>query len=677
MNIKEKLIEEITLKINEIDKICSKEEQDKIIELKNSCYNFFEKIKKNINLTKEDINSINISLIKEIFPDIQEDIINKLEHPKSVLNILFYNINNQKNIKNMTEAITALLTKIKEKEEKIKITTEEKNILQEILNNLTNNYEDIFDKEKINIIIEYLKKQGKTEIEILRFIKELANDVENTIIENKSNRKDTEEEFEELKENEENIEIIKQKIIDILNKYGYSDIISYFSDELFANYGAKERNRLFKFGKINNIEEIIKTFKEYNINILEEIENGNLKKIFILLCDSKAKNVKTLFDLALDSKICIYKRDENGNIVLDETGKPQINFSYLLEHLSIFLNRKRTYSKQINEQESHTPTPNDIVEIGMFEDFVENINFLKNLGVDIPGLFKKFDSQNRTNGTFLTTPHKIIKYKQKIFEWYKIKKEQYLKTFSCFTRRKGVDTIDLLIELDLFDYLKENVSIIAQKSDLSEPLFYRIAKIRQLHKEKAKGIIINTEKNKINRKNIEEYTPEITKKRKEIQTKYKNFRTNEAQKEVLRVSYEEVNHWKLHEKSILTTEQQENFKNFDKLIAKYSETPIDITKFNETVLKKINSKSKKDKEYDDVLEFETTNNKIRISKRKFYRIYNILCQLSQNLEYDKDCVLYALTYNSILSIEEFEAIKSFIENDLFKNITQTSGRSFK
>ena len=83
--------------------------------------------------------------------------------------------------------------------------------------------------------------------------------------------------------------------------------------------------------------------------------------------------------------------------------------------------------------------------------------------------------------------------------------------------------------------------------------------------------------------------------------------------------------------------------------------------------------SKSPNELVSVYEFGRESNKIRISKLKFYRIYNTLIKAGYNLENDHDCILYALTYNSILTVEQFELVKSYVDN-LFKKIPQKGGR---
>lgn len=76
----------------------------------------------------------------------------------------------------------------------------------------------------------------------------------------------------------------------------------------------------------------------------------------------------------------------------------------------------------------------------------------------------------------------------------------------------------------------------------------------------------------------------------------------------------------------------------------------------------------------NVLIFGKEPNEFRISKMKFFRIYNTLCKNGFNLENDKDCVLYALTYNSILTKEQFELVKTIVDKELFKEIPMSSGR---
>ena len=696
MNIKDQLIEALSSKITDLHNQINHEEFNKLSNLKEIVEKLQtkiitilqmkeagEKISKDIQLQKTDIATLEISKILELFPDFSTDYVNMLERyiDKSRKNVLFFNPNKEEILNNLNKIFDDLLKRIAEKETTIKTINNEKQQLQELINSLNNNYENIF-KDNINKIVEFLKLQGKTEIEILEYIRELAVDIEKTISQNKTNKSkdvtDIEEHLEEEVEIlEENQEDIKQKIINSLNNNDYNNLVIYFEEKQSPKI-EKIKEELFRYGNIENIEGIITTFKNYNINLLEEVNNGNLFKIITLLLYSSKQNLEIIFNLARENDICICKYDELGNLMLDKQGNPQVNFNLLLEHVSKFINRKRRYKKRGNETIEINIEKG---EIGNFEDYIKNIRFFQKLGVDIKELFKKFERQNKNSkerqrqriGSYFDEPHARILKSKKTFDFYHIPQASYLSVLSCFSEIEPADTIDMFIELDIFDYLKNNMSRINLKPD--SPIFYRIVRTYQLAEtlpnpqnlplhENAKQFLFKEQQGKIT---LDGYisNPNTQKKRGgilKLDTGIDNQNGFIITKQYRR-------------EEVLTEEELYNFSCFDTLI-KHKDTdndPIDFNDEKNLVIRWIDHMAKSKTELVNVLEFGRESNKIRISKLKFYRIYNSLIKAGYNRENDRDCVLYALTYNSILTKEQFELVRNYVDN-LFKRFPQKGGR---
>lgn len=692
MNIKESLITELKTKISELDKEINKEELNKILEIKSKAKTLLDKVEvirqlkkegkqidKSLGIKKEDITTLNISTILEIFPDFNKDLLDTLQLYSNKLWGFFFDQHKETVLNNLSLTCTNLLDKITEKENIVNSINEEKDKLQQLVNSLETNYENIFDND-INQIIDFLKQIGKTEVEILQYIKELILDIEKYINETKIETTTNQEEFIEeeiFEENEEDIETIKQGIIRILNENGYNDIVSYFEEEKDTKKIKEAKEKLYTFGKLNNIEQIVKTLKKYNINLLEQMKSNFYKIIMILLYSSK-ENIESIFQMALDPNICICKYDELGNIILDEQGKKQINFTLLLEHVSRFLNRKKMYHKRGNEYiEINIASEN----IGAMEDFIKNIRFFQKLGVDVKALFKKFEQLNKKSeekqrqsiGSYFDIPHEMVLRNKEIFDLYRIPRSSYLSALSCFVELEPADTIDMFIELDLLDYLKNNMSRMTLKPD--SPIFYRIVRTYQqaenlpnpqklpLH-QNAKKFLFKEQQGKpifdgyisnpeavIKRGTTIKLDTGIDKQNGSIITK------------------------KYTREEVLTEEQLYNFSYFDEVIKNKgtNNDTIDLIDEKSILIRKINHMSNFGQGPTNILIFGREPNEFRISKLKFFRIYNTLIKSGYNLENDKDCVLYALTYNSILTIEQFELVKTIVDN-IFKYIPQKGGR---
>lgn len=722
-NIKETLINDLRAKLLELDNQINKEELAIVIALKKVVIELLEKVNTIINLKKEgkmidktlklkseDITKLNKETILNLFPNFNKAHLKQLERYIKVLGTFFFNPNKDEFLNNLSLICNDLLNLINNKESEIltinATINEKKEPIKKLINSIESDYTNIFNND-INYIIEFQKQNGKNEKEILIYIKELIDDIEQVIL--SSTQKTTqnineenklkEDEKEILEENEEDIDVIKQEIIKILKENGYEKLIPYFEEKQSPRV-EKIKKELFTYGKINNIEEIIKTFKEYNINLLEEIENGNILKIITLLLYSSKENIEKIFKLALEPEICICKYDEFGNLVLNEKGEPQINFTSLLERASRFISRKRRYKRRGNE--TQTIELNSEVE-GNLGDYIKNIQLFQELGVDIKSLFKKFEQNNKkdrktsSRGRFLDEPNEKILKNMKVFEFYGIPKESYLSNLDSFCVTEPADAIDMFLELDLFDYLKNNTSRmqIPLTNSHRSYTYYRIIRTYQLanilpnphnlslHDIAKQFLTDNYGRLKhylINENpllSIGEKDP-LDDELKQLDTGIKiineiivDEKTGKS-KTIKKHNGEEIVK-KYTREQVLTEEQLHNFQCFDEVIKAADSVSIDLIDESSLLIRKINAISKKERT-EKVLVLGKQPNEFRISKLKFFRIYNALCRHGFNLENDKDCVLYALTYNSILTVEQFEVVKSFVDNALFRGIPKTEGR---
>lgn len=700
MNIKAKLIEEFENRIAELNSQINEQELKEIEDLKTAISALTtkissirtvqekgEKIPKDLKISADDITSLNIDTIIKIFPDINAENITNLEHYNRLCRKIFFNPNKEDVLNNLNLICEALLVAIKKKEESHLTINKKRTSIQEILNSLENNYINI-SKKDLDSIVEILKENGKNELEILEALRELATDVERVILSSSQetitnpseiNRTSEEDEEEILIENEENIEIVKQRIIQILNENGYGNLVPYLAERQNSKV-EKIKNDLFTYGKINNIEEIIKIFKKYNINLLEEVENGNLFKIFTLLLYSSKENIEKIFELALNPEICICKYDEQGNLILDEKGKPQINFTRILEKTSRFISRKKRYKRKGNITQDISV---DSEVVGNLGDYIKNIRFFQELGVDIKSIFQKIEQSSKDKGNYFDIPHEKILSNKAVFDKYNILPSAYLSRLDCFNACYSADIIDMFIELDIFEYIQSKVARLNLHP--KDPIVYRIVRTYQLAEtlpnpnnlslhQNAKQFLFKNWHGDLSGKYTGELldgyiaNPEYFLKRN-LKPK---LDTKIGSKNGYRITCE------YRREQVLTEEQLYNFKCFDDAVNNDDNISLDFIDESSLLIRKINAISKIIANYNNgtpnVLIFGKEPNEFRISKMKFFRIYNTLCKNGFNIDNDKDCVLYALTYNSILTKEQFELVKTIVDKELFKEIPMSRGK---
>ena len=690
MDVKDLLFTLINNKYKLLEENINKEELKDLLTFKSNVENILKKINglkkideeqrknldKNLLILREDFLCFNLNNIINLFPDLNADIKNELSKQIKLSNSIFFNSKSDKFLNTMDNIFNILLNNINTKLDKINNVLDEEKKLKDLVDILDNNFNNLFDGD-INKIVEFLKNEGKNELEILGFIRDLFTQIELNIKDsyNKNNDEvilNNEEEIEIFEENVDNVDIIMNKIFELLKKYGYEGIISYFQtidNDKIENL----KSKLYKYGNINNIENIIKILKKYNINLLFQMQNGNLEKIIKLLLYSSGENIEKIFNLSVDDDICFCVYDEKGELLLDDNGKKIIDFQYLLEHVSIFFKRKRRYYKKGND---FIDFGDNESEIGLFDDFIQNIKFLQNYNINIKDLYRK----EKRIKSFLSLPHEKILMNEKIFNIYGIPSDSYLSTLCCFNQTNPADTIDICIELDIFDYLKNKMSRIREQVD--SPLFYRIARTYQLSDkldnplnlpkhQNAKQFLFKTWHGDANGNysygNLDGYisNPDIVKKRGEKLKLDTGIGKQNGSVIVNRYT----------RKKVLSENQLYNFKCFDEVIKNKNNYNISMELIDELspIISTINLKSRICTDGSEVLEFGTIDNPIRISKKKFYRIYNSLCRAGYNIENNKDCILYSLTYMSILTNEEFMVIKNFIDK-IFINIPELNGK---
>lgn len=719
MEYKNEILKYLDKLIEKINK--SKEENiDNILISSDSLEKLLTKLKKLRELPEKDRYRINELQLEESdfkieyltkVNELNKDEIDYLKKTSEFLKSIFSNKYKDKTLDKLIEIINKFQIILSTKIEKNKKLTDKLNLILNLKDNILTDYENIFQNGSINKLLELWQEDGLTKLEIMEQIDKIMKDLNSPSITDNNNN-DQEEIIEENAD-----ENIINQIKKIFADYGYPEIEKYY----------KEERELFKLGKPDKIEGILKVFKKYNFNLLDIAikenylteKNNQLEKIFIY---SDEEVVEAILSLASNSKVGIYKY-ANGELLKNEDGTPKINFNFLLERPSRFIRKKRRYSrKQGIAKEIDINSDN----IGIADDFIKNINFFSSQGIDIPKIFADFNkiiknnpnSTKKPKGTYFDNPHQNILQMHKALVEYGITPNIYQKALSCFSNIDAIDTLDQFIELNLKDYIKINLSRIALKPD--DPIFYRIVKLYQdairrdktfnterenasikdkldeakkfmltdsqqfdkegnLTKGRFLGFIIYTEKymteyavSKISKEELkrkEKGLPPLTgEKRKKLLNNYIRYNTGIDEYNGAEVTQ------KYKRESVLSEDEIAKFNKFDETIKKNSNFGIKEGQELQ-VIKAFEKWAFKTDNTPDV--YSLLHIGIRVSKNKFYRIFNTLFEYGYSLDSLKECLLYSFTYNSILTEEQFIKLKNIIYNfckEYEKNLVTLNGR---
>ena len=358
--------------------------------------------------SKIDVNSEQQEYIKNIINDIYNKIELNVKNNDNAKNDLIINIDKLSNIKSKIENI----------EKEGFITGDDLKYLNEFIKNNPN----LNTNEKIEIII-YLTNKS---------------------IENTKGKLLEKEDIEVLEESN----ISKNDVETLFSKYGYN----------FSDLNSKSQNRILKYGKLNNMEDIFIVFQNYRII------NLNLKEY-----SNQFASILTLSNKNIVSKILEKINEEfdeltNSNNKGEVTEKSQILNAYLM-HPSIFIRGIKKLEKRFDNEDTHSITKDDEIS-GCHDNYIKNIEILKSLGI------------NNISQVLWITSHnpKSLENRIKSLDFYKIPREKYQKTLSVLSTDNALSAIDMFIELDCYDYIIQNLSRV--KEPIDSLMFYKIKKAR-------------------------------------------------------------------------------------------------------------------------------------------------------------------------------------------------------
>lgn len=446
--------------------------------------------------------------------------------------------------------------------------------------------------------------------------------------------KDTEEkEHDEYAKDYEEIELSKkglteEECTELFAKYGYNfkDLGRRINDQPDKVIQAQELIK--EKGNYEQIDKILKLLKEKNIdltnnggcNILKE-KGNNLAHIFI---KSNDRCVKEIIDFS----------EQYG---FTDNGVP--NFYKMVISTRKFILRKIKYKpSRITDNPGGGKNGDSIG--GSHEDFMKNVELFSNicsrLHTDKVVFLKAY--YEKYNGELLDESHDKVLGIIEILKKYGYKEKDYFnRATSIFKSTHIADTLDLSIELNLYDYLQDNPSTFQLGNDelTKKRLYVLSTKKDELLQETT---IPNFIGEKIAKKKIKMGgVPEID----NIIEEDKNTRT------IIPKGITGI----IDEKLIATYEER------------IREKPVDISVDEDDIDSPINALDSKYKENELLYNIEG----IKISRLKVIRVYNALKDLEGLDDNGRNNVVrYALTRNSFLWPSQI--------NELFKAFRDTKAK---
>lgn len=523
---------------------------------------------------------------------IEEDLFNLLEHTDLLIDT---KIEDNKEYLYLMETLRIL------KDNKlITLTEEQKKELKDskmfkyCINSLK------YYKNKMQLKYNELKNDSNENDDILKIIKELEKldnelieeDLLEDIFDKLNNEKVTKNDIElllylsvkynnevfellktqELKENKE--KLTDQELEEVFNKYGYN----------YSKVKNEQKKQLRVKGNIKNIEEVFEAVANYSIPFKET----DITSISLLIKSDK------------DAIETIYQLSQKYNI----------DFNKIIKHPGILIH-KSTKKPRYGMSEVNTQQIS-----GSFEDFAENVKLIEECGYNIK------DVMESTTTIFITS-NKILRKNVEELRKYGFPKNLNEIGFKLSgLKGDAIKNIDRFIELDEFNYIKQNTSRLCLEQ--TSPIFTRLYFAKKFNK--------NGEHYEIKRKtkNKEILTGTITSGTKtELDAK--------IDKNELETNYHGIESYK----EILEYLSQEERKGY----------PYEMS--DDEFINEFERQFKQSQ-----IEYKINDN--ILSRYKTQRIYSLL--LKQFTENKKDeLLLFALTYNSLLSHDEYEKIKSALK----------------
>lgn len=561
-----------------------------------------ENKKSRLSLYNEDF----LNELDAIYSEMKSDIFKTIEIEKYLYSIL----NDKNDIQEILNIINVLkafnnnttLTIPKETLEQIRNNRAVKNLLESIIRQ-TKNYKNFKESiENVEKIITYLSSLGKHDyLENLDLILEFI-------------KKDYFfKQEEKYRINYDiNTMILQYNFLVGQNNLDYNPT----KEKIIEEYN---KNRL-------TIEELTKILSEYDydINLINNTvvnsiaKSGyidNIRYILQWYRDTGMEDtIKDKLSKGYDTNkyfIMLYKSDkEIIERMIGASLDLEIPVTELFERTpSVFMHKSNTTRVYVLHGSSGN---NDTATFGSHEDFVANKELFEKLGYDVTDIYNKCSS-------VLTYSHRIIKNNINSLKSYDIDMRANHNGIKL-TGLRSTDilfTIDQFVELDELDYVKANTSRLSVSPD--SIFFYKLYYAK---------------------KNGEEY------KSTTHPGSYKSYitRYDNSDKVSIENKREDTN-------TIKPVIFGEPFDQKLKDMITISDCDINFNIFEEPIFKTLDEKCLTE----DKMAYKIGNS--RFSKLKVGRLLSVVDEFKDYVDENK-LVLYCLTYNSIISQEDFDLVKS-------------------
>jgi len=371
----------------------------------------------------------------------------------------------------------------------------------------------------------------------------------------------------------------------------------------FASLNVESQEALLKYGNLENIKEIFIALKEQNYPHIS-LETAETKLIILLINSNKH----------IITAITEYSKEKT------------ITPENLLNIIPALI-------PETNQKEF-----TDYLILGKSDDYVKNIEFLEEKGYKAKDIYIK-------GKELLITSHKTIVNNYNILKEYNFKIDKlgnHLTSpiIDCLLSKNLEDIINQFIEISPqgYNYLKNNLNILPTCINAHDIVFYNIyASYR---------IIDEHDSNKTKEGPFVIFDTAEPKLRSEI-TRF----SNSGYKDIPYRGIEEENK---QNKTKTITVSMPNKEIFDNIIKEYQETN---TLLNLSI--PVQELHKIDKFIDKENPLRYNFKGIFISAQKVKKIYSIL--KNKNIDYLPDSLLYAITYNTIISQEDYEKLVDLLQ----------------
>lgn len=475
-----------------------------------------------------------------------------------------------------------------------------------------------FEKELVELETNYKNNQNSNEI----------NNLKNLLIKlNNYNLEETD--FDLLKEIlsdntnlRESVEIMKYVVHKTLKNALINDdsilqetgLDSASLKELLSKYDIDfeelrpaSKEELLKYGSLTNISNILSLLKENNLF---------------------NKNIYDRYQLPI-TRILIYSNKELVESIIKSYQKANININSFLDEFykrpAKFIKRKRRWYGKNNKTGNKKGKISSEDEIGSYEDFTSNMDLFTRIGIDINEAYKK-------SSTLFEKPHSHILIGYNNLSLYGITPNYYANTLTVFNTHKQLETIDMFIELDAYNYVLNNMSRVNYTpTSLIFHKLYRLKKqgipVATLYRNKKGSIVLPIQ---------------ITDEK---------------------LSYDGLNKDNMLTENGIFKPDSATFKVYDEIINQNDNNFIQegisgiIQKLDDAYLV----------ESEGILENKLYNIEgTIISRLKVLRYLTTL--MFNGISENSDMLLYAITKNSLLTKEEFDKIKTSVDKLLNEKV---------